>query len=132
MRSGFGPEVKRRIILGTFALSSGYQDAYYNRACQVRRLIKKDFDEAFKKVDVIMGPVAPTTAFKLGEKSSNPLTMYLNDLYTIPANLAGIPAMSVPCGKDSAGLPIGLHLMTPVFTEDRLLGIASAFEKGRA
>src|SRR5262249_17933863 len=106
VRSGFGPEVKRRIILGTFALSAGYQDAYFKRACQVRRLIKNDFEAAFKQVDVIMGPVAPTTAFKIGEKSADPLTMYLNDLYTIPANLAGIPAISIPCGKDSGGLPI--------------------------
>ena len=132
VRTGFGPEVKRRIILGTFALSSGYQDAYFKRACQVRRLIKNDFDEAFKQVDVIMGPVAPTTAFKLGEKTADPLTMYLNDLYTIPANLAGLPALSVPCGKDSAGLPIGLHLMTETFSEAKLLGIARAFAEGRS
>jgi len=131
VRAGFGPEVKRRIILGTFALSAGYQDAYFKRACQVRRLIKNDFDRAFQEVDVIMGPVAPTTAFKLGEKVSDPLTMYLNDLYTIPANLAGIPAISIPCGRDAAGLPIGLHLMTEAFSEDKLLRIANAFENGR-
>lgn len=132
VRAGFGPEVKRRIILGTFALSAGYQDAYFKRACQVRRLIKGDFDRAFKDVDVIMGPVAPTTAFKLGEQISDPLTMYLNDLYTIPANLAGIPALSIPCGQDSSGLPIGLHLMTEAFSEGKLLRIARAFEQGRA
>jgi aspartyl-tRNA(Asn)/glutamyl-tRNA(Gln) amidotransferase subunit A len=131
VRANFGDEVKRRIILGTFALSSGYSEAYYTRACQVRRLIKNDFTEAFKQVDVIMGPVAPSTAFKLGEKSSDPLEMYLNDLYTIPANLAGIPAISVPCGKDSQGLPIGLHLMTDAFSDSKLLSIANAFQKGR-
>jgi aspartyl-tRNA(Asn)/glutamyl-tRNA(Gln) amidotransferase subunit A len=131
VRAGFGDEVKRRIILGTFALSSGYSEAYYTRACQVRRLIKNDFTEAFKQVDVIMGPVAPSTAFKLGEKSSDPLEMYLNDLYTIPANLAGIPAISVPCGKDSSGLPIGLHMMTDAFSDSKLLSIANAFQKGR-
>jgi aspartyl-tRNA(Asn)/glutamyl-tRNA(Gln) amidotransferase subunit A len=130
VRAGFGEEVKRRIILGTFALSSGYSEAYYKRACQVRRLIKNDFTEAFKQVDVVMGPVAPSTAFKLGEKSSNPLEMYLNDLYTIPANLAGIPAISVPCGVDSGKLPIGLHMMTDVFQEAKLLEIAHAFQKG--
>jgi aspartyl-tRNA(Asn)/glutamyl-tRNA(Gln) amidotransferase subunit A len=132
VRSGFGAEVKRRIILGTFALSSGYSEAYYTRACQVRRLIKNDFTEAFKQVDVIMGPVAPSTAFKLGEKSSNPLEMYLNDLYTIPANLAGLPAISVPCGVDSGKLPIGLHMMTDAFSETKLLQIAHAFQKGQA
>jgi aspartyl-tRNA(Asn)/glutamyl-tRNA(Gln) amidotransferase subunit A len=132
VRANFGPEVKRRIILGTFALSAGYSDAYYRRACQVRNLIKMDFDEAFKKVDVIMGPVAPSTAYKIGEKSSNPLEMYLNDLYTIPANLAGLPGISVPCGKDSKGLSIGLQMMSPIFTEAKLLRIAHGFEKERA
>jgi aspartyl-tRNA(Asn)/glutamyl-tRNA(Gln) amidotransferase subunit A len=135
VRSNFGPEVKRRIILGTFALSAGYSDAYYKRACQVRRKIKDDFDRAFEKVDLIAGPVSPTTAFKLGEKVSDPLEMYLNDLFTIPANLAGIPAMSLPCGKDSADLPIGLHLMAPAFGEDRLFsvghGFSTGFEAGR-
>ncbi|CAK9251996.1 unnamed protein product, partial [Sphagnum jensenii] len=131
VRAGFGDEVKRRIILGTFALSSGYSEAYYTRACQVRRLIKNDFTEAFKKVDVIMGPVAPSTAFKLGEKSSNPLEMYLNDLYAIPANLAGLPAISVPCGVDSQKLPIGLHIIGDAFSESKLLSVAHAFQKGR-
>ncbi len=131
VRSNFGPEVKRRILLGTFSLSSGYADAYYKRACQVRRLIKNDFDQAFRKVDLIVGPVSPTTAFKLGEKSKNPLQMYLNDILTIPANLSGIPGISVPCGKDSSGLPIGFHLMTPAFQEERLLQVAAAFERGR-
>ncbi len=127
VRSNFGPEVKRRIILGTFALSSGYSDAYYKRACQVRHLIKKDFDAAFSKCDLIAGPVSPTTAFKLGAVQ-DPLQMYLNDIFTIPANLAGIPAMSVPCGHDKDGLPIGLHLQAPAFAEGRLLSVARAFE----
>ena len=131
-RALFGSEVKRRIILGTFALSSGYQDAYYKRACQVRRLIKNDFDQAFTQVDVIIGPVSPTTAFKLGEKSRDPLTLYLNDIFTIPANLAGIPALSLPCGEDQLGLPIGLHLMGRQFDEGKILSVANAFEKGRA
>jgi aspartyl-tRNA(Asn)/glutamyl-tRNA(Gln) amidotransferase subunit A len=129
-RAGFGAEVKRRIILGTFALSSGYSDAYYKRACQVRALIKRDFDEAFGKVDLIAGPVAPTTAFKLGEKTTDPLQMYLMDIFTIPASLAGLPALSIPCGKDSGGLPIGLHLMAPVFGEEKLVSVAAAFERG--
>jgi len=128
VRAAFGPEVKRRIILGTFALSSGYSDAYYKRACQVRRKVKQDFDQAFEQVDLIMGPVSPTTAFKLGEKSKDPLQMYLNDIFTIPANLAGLPAMSLPCGKDSIGLPIGLHLMAPLFGEERLVSVAHDFE----
>ncbi|MCM2278385.1 MAG: Asp-tRNA(Asn)/Glu-tRNA(Gln) amidotransferase subunit GatA [Oligoflexia bacterium] len=131
-RAGFGAEVKRRIILGTFALSSGYAEAYYRRACQVRRLIKDDFDRAFEKVDLIAGPVSPGTAFKLGEKLTDPLRMYLNDIFTIPANLAGLPALSVPNGKDAHGLPIGLQLLAPQFGEARLLGAAHAFEKGRA
>ncbi len=132
VRALFGPEVKRRIILGTFALSAGYQDAYFKRACQVRRLIRQDFTEAFKQVDLIAGPVSPTTAFKLGEKSANPLQMYLNDIFTIPVNLAGLPALSLPCGEDQLGLPIGLHLIAPAFEEARLLGAAHAFETGRA
>jgi len=131
VRSGFGPEVKRRIILGTFSLSAGYAEAYYQRACQVRRLIRQDFEQAFRDVDFIAGAVSPTTAFKLGEKSSDPLQMYLNDIFTIPANLAGLPAMSVPCGKDREGLPIGLHLIAPWFAEENLVGVASAFEKAR-
>lgn len=128
-RAAFGPEVKRRIILGTFALSAGYAEAYYLRACQVRRLIRRDFDEAFKSVDLIAGPVAPTTAFRLGEKVQDPLQMYLNDLYTIPANLAGLPALSVPCGMDSAGLPIGLQLLAPAFADEKLLAAAHRFER---
>ncbi len=129
VRTRFGDEVKRRILLGTFALSSGYSDQYYQKACQVRRLIQQDFTAAFEKVDFILGPVAPTTAFKLGEKSQDPLQMYLNDIFTIPANLAGLPALSVPCGKDSAGLPIGLHLAGRLYSDSELIRIADAFER---
>jgi aspartyl-tRNA(Asn)/glutamyl-tRNA(Gln) amidotransferase subunit A len=130
VRAGFGPEVKRRIILGTFALSSGYSEAYYKRACQVRRLIKQDFDHAFKDVDLIMGPVSPTTAFKMGEKNNDPLQMYLNDIFTIPVNLAGLPAMSLPCGQDSQGLPVGLHLIAPQYEEEKMFTVAQAFSTG--
>jgi aspartyl-tRNA(Asn)/glutamyl-tRNA(Gln) amidotransferase subunit A len=129
VRGNFGPEVKRRIILGTFALSAGYSDAYYKRACQVRRLVKNDFDKAFEKVDLIVGPVSPNTAFKLGEKSSDPLKMYLNDIFTIPANLAGLPAISVPSGLDKDKLPMGLHLMANQFREDLIFSVAQSFEK---
>ncbi len=128
-RSLFGAEVKRRILLGTFALSSGYYDAYYKRACQVRRLIRQDYEEAFKKCDVIMGAASPTTAFKVGEKSADPLQMYLADIFTIPANLAGIPALCLPCGADKQGLPIGLQMMAPQFREDLLFSLGSGFEK---
>lgn len=131
-RAGFGAEVKRRILLGTFALSAGYSEAYYRRACQVRALVKRDLDRAFEGVDLIAGPVSATTAFRLGERVSDPLQMYLNDLFTIPANLAGIPAVSVPCGDDEAGLSVGLQLMGPQFSDERLLGAVAAFEKGRA
>lgn len=127
VRSYFGAEVKRRIILGTFSLSSGYTEAYYKRACQVRRKMTEDFDQAFKEVDLIAAPVSPSTAFKLGEKMNDPLTMYLNDLFTIPANLAGLPAMSIPCGQDSQGLPIGLHLIAPSFEENRMFAVAHSF-----
>lgn len=132
VRAGFGPEVKRRIILGTFALSAGYSEAYYRRACQVRALVKRDFDQAFSLVDLIAAPVAPTTAYRLGEKISDPLEMYLNDIFTIPANLAGLPAISLPCGEDSSKLSIGLHLMAPQFGEELLFQAAHAFERGRA
>ena len=125
---GFGPEVKRRMMLGAYALSSGYYDAYYLKALKVRTLIKNDFDKAFEKVDVIASPVTPTTAFRVGEKSSDPLTMYLSDMYTTSANLAGICAISVPCGLDSLGLPIGLQLMGPAFGEDRLLAVAHQYQ----
>lgn len=127
-RSLFGAEVKRRIILGTFALSAGYYDAYYKRACQVRRLIKQDFDEAFKKVDLILAPVTHSAAFKLGEKMSNPLQMYLNDIYTIPANLAGLPAISIPIGRNEQNLPIGAQFIGPTFKEAELFTIAKFAE----
>lgn len=127
-RSLFGSEVKRRILLGTYALSSGYYDAYYLKACKVRSLIEKDFHEVFKKVDVLVTPVAPTTAFKLGEKITDPLTMYLNDVFTIPASLAGIPAMSIPCGEDSQGLPISAQLIGPQTFDQKLLSIGKLFE----
>jgi aspartyl-tRNA(Asn)/glutamyl-tRNA(Gln) amidotransferase subunit A len=128
-RSLFGPEVKRRIILGTFALSSGYYDAYFTKACQVRRLIQDDFISAFKHCDVILGPVSTSGAFKRGELQNDPLAMYLNDLYTIPANLAGLPAMSFPVTKDEAGLPIGLQWMAPRFQDAKLLRLSAQFEK---
>jgi aspartyl-tRNA(Asn)/glutamyl-tRNA(Gln) amidotransferase subunit A len=126
---GFGAEVKRRIMLGTFALSAGYADQYYNQALKVRRLIRNDFDAAFREVDVLVGPTAPTAAFKIGEKSSDPLAMYLSDIYTITANLAGIPGISVPCGFTASGLPIGLQLLAPAFGEEILLRTARVFEQ---
>ena len=126
---GFGEEVKRRIMLGTYALSSGYYDAYYLKALKVRRLIKNDFDEAFRHCDVLLCPTAPTTAFKLGEKTSDPLTMYLEDIYTISVNLAGLPGMSIPAGLSKAGLPIGMQLIGPVFSEETLLRAGRMYEK---
>jgi aspartyl-tRNA(Asn)/glutamyl-tRNA(Gln) amidotransferase subunit A len=126
---GFGAEVKRRIMLGTFALSAGYADQYYNQALKVRRLIRNDFDTAFKEVDVLVGPTTPTAAFKFGEKTADPLAMYLSDVYTITTNLAGIPGLSIPCGLTKSGLPIGLQLMAPAFAEDKLLRTARVFEK---
>jgi aspartyl-tRNA(Asn)/glutamyl-tRNA(Gln) amidotransferase subunit A len=126
---GFGPEVKRRIMLGTFALSAGYADQYYNKALQVRRKIRGDFDAAFREVDVLLGPTSPTPAFKLGERTANPLSMYLSDIYTITANLAGIPGLSIPCGLTRAGLPIGLQLLAAPFAEEALLRTARVFER---
>lgn len=126
---GFGPETKRRIMLGTYALSSGYYDAYYLKALKVRTLIQQDFVKAFDRVDVIASPVSPTTAFCVGEKSADPLTMYLEDIYTIAANLAGICAISIPCGFDAAGLPIGLQLMGPSFGEEALFRLGGAFQR---
>jgi aspartyl-tRNA(Asn)/glutamyl-tRNA(Gln) amidotransferase subunit A len=126
---GFGAEVKRRIMLGTFALSAGYADQYYNQALKVRRLIHNDFDAAFKEVDVLLGPTSPTAAFKLGERTADPLAMYLSDIYTITANLAGIPGLSLPCGFTKSGLPIGLQLLAPAFAEEGLLRTARVFEK---
>jgi aspartyl-tRNA(Asn)/glutamyl-tRNA(Gln) amidotransferase subunit A len=126
---GFGPEVKRRIMIGTYALSAGYYDAYYLRAQKVRTLIKQDFEAAFGQVDVLVSPTAPTTAFKLGEKFADPLSMYLNDLMTIPVNLAGLPGMSVPCGFDAGGLPVGLQIVGNVLREDLMFQVAYAFEQ---
>lgn len=125
----FGREVKRRIMLGTYVLSSGYYDAYYLRAQKVRRLILGDFVEAFRKVDVILTPTSPTPAFKRGERSQDPLAMYLSDIYTISANLAGLPALSIPSGLTQSGLPIGLQLIGPAFAEANLLAVAHAFEQ---
>ena len=125
---GFGDEVKRRILIGAYVLSHGYYDAYYLQAQKIRRLIANDFTEAFKTCDVIAGPTAPGTAFKLGEKSDDPVSMYLNDLYTIPANLAGLPGMSLPCGFDSKGLPIGLQLVGNYFSEAKMLNIAHQYQ----
>ncbi len=126
---GFGPEVKRRIMLGTYALSAGYYDAYYKKGQQVRTLIKRDFDEAFRTVDVIAAPTAPTAAFKIGEKSSDPLQMYLSDIFTISVNLAGIPGISIPCGFTGNNLPIGLQLLGKHFDEGTILHAAFAYEQ---
>lgn len=126
---GFGPEVKRRIMLGSFVLSSGYYDAYYLKALRVKAMIRKAFDDAFSKYDLILGPVAPTTAPKLGESLSDPLKMYLGDIYTISVNLAGLPGISVPCGVDSQGLPIGMQLLADSFEEKKLIQAAYTYEK---
>lgn len=126
---GFGDEVKRRIMLGTYVLSSGYYDAYYKRAGQVRTLITKDFEKAFNKVDVIALPTAPNTAFKFGEKTSNPVEMYLEDIFTVPVNIAGLPGVSVPCGLDKRGLPMGLQFIAKAFDEQTMLNTAYAFEQ---
>ena len=125
---GFGDEVQRRILIGTYALSAGYSDAYYKKAQKVRTLIRKDFDNAFKKVDVLLTPTCPTTAFLKGDFVNDPLSMYLSDLLTVPANLAGLPAISIPCGFDTKGLPIGMQLIGNVLEEDRILNAANIFE----
>jgi len=124
-----GPEVKRRIMLGTYALSAGYYDAYYLKAQQVRTLVRRDFDEAFQQVDVIAAPASPTTAFKIGEKADDPLQMYLSDVYTVTINLAGIAGLSVPCGFDGQGLPVGLQLLGPAFQEEKLLRVGHVYEQ---
>jgi aspartyl-tRNA(Asn)/glutamyl-tRNA(Gln) amidotransferase subunit A len=129
---GFGSEVKRRIMIGTYALSAGYYDAYYLKAQKVRTLIKQDFEAAFAKVDVLVCPTAPTTAFKIGDKSTDPLSMYLIDLMTIPVNLAGLPAISVPCGFDQQGLPVGLQIIGNVLREDAVFQVAYAYEQATA
>ena len=128
---GFGPEVKRRIMLGSFVLSSGYYDAYYLKALRTKALIKKEFDKAFETYDIILGPTAPTTAPKLGESLSDPLKMYLGDIYTISVNLAGLPGISLPCGTDSRGLPIGLQLIGDCFKENNIIRAAYAYECSR-
>jgi aspartyl-tRNA(Asn)/glutamyl-tRNA(Gln) amidotransferase subunit A len=125
---GFGPEVKRRIMLGTYALSAGYYDAYYKKALQVRTLIQRDFNAALKQCDLILTPTSPTPAFKLGERMDDPLTMYLSDIYTISVNLAGLPGLSVPCGFTSQGLPMGLQIIGPAFAEAKLLQAAHAYQ----
>jgi aspartyl-tRNA(Asn)/glutamyl-tRNA(Gln) amidotransferase subunit A len=127
--AGFGDEVKRRIILGTYALSSGYYDAYYGQAQKVRTLVQRDFAAAFEQVDVLVSPTAPTTAFKLGEKLDDPMAMYLNDIATIPANLAGVPGMSLPSGlADEDGLPAGIQLLAPAREDQRLYAVGAALE----
>jgi aspartyl-tRNA(Asn)/glutamyl-tRNA(Gln) amidotransferase subunit A len=126
---GFGAEVKRRIMLGTYALSTGYYDAYYLKAQKVRTLLARDFEEAFKKVDAIVTPTSPTAAFKLGEKVDDPLAMYLADIYTVTADLAGIPGISVPCGETREKLPIGLQILGRHFDEATVLRVAHAFEQ---
>ncbi len=126
---GFGDEIKRRIMIGTYVLSAGYYDAYYVRAQKVRTLIRKDFDEAFKNVDVIVAPVSPFPAFKIGEKKDDPLSMYLADAFTIPVNCAGLPAVSLPCGFTNEKLPVGFQVIGPQFSEDRILKVASAYEQ---
>ena len=126
--AGFGAEVKRRILLGTFVLSSGYYDAYYGKAQRVRTLVRRDFEEALREVDVICTPASPTPAFHLGERVDDPLAMYLGDVYTLPASLAGVPAMSVPCGMTKAGLPVGLQIVARPLDEATMLRIAAAWE----
>jgi aspartyl-tRNA(Asn)/glutamyl-tRNA(Gln) amidotransferase subunit A len=126
---GFGAEVKRRIMLGTYALSAGYYDAYYLKAQKVRTLLTRDFDEAFRKVDAIVTPTSPTAAFRLGEKSNDPLAMYLADIYTVTADLAGIPGISVPCGETKEKLPIGLQILGKHFDESTILRLAHAYEQ---
>jgi len=126
---GFGPEVKRRIMLGTYTLSAGYYDAYYLKALKVRRLIRGDYDKAFEQVDFLVGPTTPSPAFKIGEKIDDPLSMYLEDLYTVPTNLAGLAGISVPCGFTKSGLPIGLQMQCRPFDEERLLQAAAMYQK---
>ena len=128
---GFGAEVKRRIMLGSFVLSSGYYDAYYVKALRVKALIKQAFDQAFEKYDVILGPVAPTTALPIGESLSDPIKMYLGDIYTVSVNLAGLPGISIPCGEDKDGLPVGLQLLGQTFAEKKIIRAAYTYEQNR-
>ena len=126
---GFGDEVKRRILIGTYVLSSGYYDAYYLKAQKVRKLIKNDFDKVFNKVDAILTPSTPSSAFKIGEKKNDPISMYLNDIFTVPVNLAGIPAISIPAGHDNNKFPLGLQFIGKPLNEQKLLNIALAVEE---
>ena len=126
---GFGVEVQRRIMIGTYVLSSGYYDAYYLKAQKVRKLIKNDFDEVYKKVDAILTPSTPSSAFKIGEKTNDPVSMYLNDIFTVPVNLAGLPAISIPAGADAKGYPLGLQIIGKAFDEQNILNIAYAMEE---
>jgi aspartyl-tRNA(Asn)/glutamyl-tRNA(Gln) amidotransferase subunit A len=126
---GFGAEVKRRIMLGTYALSAGYYEAYYRKASQVRTRIREDFQKAFSQCDVLLTPTAPTPAFRLGEKVDDPLQMYLSDIFTIPCNLAGLPGLSLPCGFSKQGLPIGLQILANHFAEEKIFRVAYAFEQ---
>ncbi|UCD84569.1 MAG: Asp-tRNA(Asn)/Glu-tRNA(Gln) amidotransferase subunit GatA, partial [Deltaproteobacteria bacterium] len=126
---GFGPEVKRRIMLGTYALSAGYYDAYYLKAQKVRTLIRRDFEEVFHECDVVITPTAPTPAFKLGEKTEDPLQMYLSDIFTISCNLAGIPGLSLPCGFNKEGLPIGLQILGGFLKEETIIRVAYTYEQ---
>ncbi|TMH48280.1 MAG: Asp-tRNA(Asn)/Glu-tRNA(Gln) amidotransferase subunit GatA, partial [Betaproteobacteria bacterium] len=126
---GFGAEVRRRILVGTYVLSHGYYDAYYLKAQKIRRLIANDFVEAFKRCDVVVGPTSPTVAFKIGAKAADPVQMYLNDIYTIPANLAGLPGMSIPCGFGRDSLPVGLHIVGNYFSEAKMLNVAHQYQK---
>ena len=128
-QEGFGEEVKRRILIGTYVLSAGYYDAYYLKAQKVRKLIKNDFDEAYKKVDAILTPSTPSAAFKIGEKTNDPVSMYLNDIFTVPVNLAGLPAISIPAGIDVKGYPLGLQIIGKAFDEQNILNIAYAMEE---
>ena len=129
---GFGPEVKRRIMLGTYALSAGYYDAYYLKALKVRSLIRQDFTRAFEQCDVVITPTSPTAAFKLGEKTDDPLQMYLSDIFTISVNLAGVPGISINCGFTKAGLPVGLQIIGKPFDEETILKVAHAYEQASA
>ena len=126
--AGFGDEVKRRIMIGTYVLSSGYYDAYYLKAQKVRRLIKNDFNNVFQKVDAILTPSTPSSAFKIGEKSNDPVSMYLNDIFTVPVNLAGLPGISIPAGLDKKGYPLGLQIIGKSFDEQNILNIAYSME----
>ena len=128
--AGFGAEVKRRIMIGTYVLSAGYYDAYYLRAQKIRALILRDFTEAFGKVDAILTPTAPSAAFGLGEKMDDPVTMYLNDVFTVPASLAGVPAMSVPTGLSAEGLPLGMQVIGKHFDEETVFAVSAALERG--